>query len=111
MTQQSLCTVESLGDDGAREIMIPGSSPRFAIVLRRAGEVLAFENICPHASRPLNFAPDRFLFTPEGHLVCAAHGASFELPSGQCVGGPCAGYGLTRIEIEVRDGQVFVAPG
>ena len=60
------------------------------IVLRSGGRVHAFLNICPHAGRPLNWAPGRFLYSL-GQLVCAAHGASFRPEDGYCIGGPCGG--------------------
>jgi nitrite reductase/ring-hydroxylating ferredoxin subunit len=44
------------------------------------------------------------------YIVCAAHGASFGLVSGECAGGPCNnGDALERIAIEVRDGIIRVA--
>jgi nitrite reductase/ring-hydroxylating ferredoxin subunit len=41
-------------------------------------------------------------------LVCAHHGASFELEGGQCVTGPCMGGGLTRVPVFVEDGRVYL---
>ena len=42
-------------------------------------------------------------------LVCAVHGASFELRGGECVAGPCRGDALRAVAVEVRDGAVFLA--
>lgn len=72
-----------------------------SLVLLREGEVLkAWLNICPHAGRRLDWAPGKFL-VDKGRLVCAAHGASFELGRGECVAGPCRGASLTPVQVVV----------
>ena len=79
------------------------------ILVRDSERVDAFLNICPHAGRRLDWAPGKFLLSRDGHLVCAAHGASFELPSGTCVAGPCRGDALRRVDVVVQDGTVRLA--
>jgi len=70
----------------------------------------AWLNVCPHAGRRLDFAPGRFL-RDQGRLVCAAHGASFELDRGQCVAGPCRGAHLRALAVTVTDdGQLALGP-
>ena len=81
-----------------------------SLVLYRDGDhVRAWLNVCPHARRRLDWAPGQFLKSREGHLVCAAHGASFELEGGACVAGPCRGDMLRAVAVEVRDGEVYLA--
>lgn len=90
------------------EAMLDGDSE--SLVLYRAGEVVrAWLNVCPHAGRRLDWAPGRFLKSKDGHLVCAAHGAAFELGEGQCVAGPCRGDALRAVAVDVRDGAVWLA--
>jgi nitrite reductase/ring-hydroxylating ferredoxin subunit len=80
-----------------------------SLVLLRKGEAVhAFLNVCPHAGRALDWAPGRFLID-SGHLVCAAHGASFTVPDGQCVAGPCRGQRLREVPVSLREGFVFAA--
>jgi nitrite reductase/ring-hydroxylating ferredoxin subunit len=43
------------------------------------------------------------------HLVCATHGALFRPADGACVAGPCAGDRLAPVDVEVREGDVYVA--
>ena len=72
-----------------------------SIILRRRGlSVQAWLNICPHAGRRLDYAPGRFLLS-DGLLVCAAHGASFEMERGECVGGPCRGASLRAVTVRI----------
>ena len=74
--------------------------------LLRSGErVAAFENECPHAARRLDWAPGRFL-VEDGLLICAAHGAMFAIPGGECVSGPCRGESLQAVPTHVVDGAV-----
>lgn len=81
-----------------------------ALVLLRRGEVVrAFLNVCPHAGRRLDWAPDQFLISGDGQLVCAAHGATFLIPSGECVAGPCRGQALREVPVTIRDGAVYAA--
>ena len=46
----------------------------------------------------------------EAKAVCAAHGASYGLISGECAGGPCNnGDALERIAIVIQGGVISVA--
>lgn len=75
--------------------------PESLILHRRGGEVRAWLNVCPHAGRRLDWAPGKFLQSKDGLLVCAAHGASFELDRGECVAGPCRGDALRAVTLAV----------
>ena len=109
MSRKSLCHVDDIPDNGALERQLPGEPPVSLMLIRRGARVFAYHNVCPHAGRPLNWAPGQFLFTPQGNLVCAAHGATFVVENGLAVGGPCLGATLTPFPIEVRDGEVLDA--
>lgn len=78
------------------------------MVLRDGEAARAWLNVCPHAGRRLDWAPGRFLRTKDGALVCAAHGATFELGDGTCTAGPCRGDALRGVPVEVRDGAVWL---
>ena len=86
-----------------------------SLVVHRGADgatVRAWLNICPHAGRRMDWAPGEFLLSREGLLVCAAHGAGFELAAGLCVSGPCRGQSLRAVAVVVREGQVELAdPG
>lgn len=98
-------------DDGGfaeAEATVDGSAE--SLILHRHGDaVRAWLNVCPHAGRRLDWAPGKFLKSKDGLLVCAVHGASFELRGGECVAGPCRGDALRAVAVEVRDGAVFLA--
>lgn len=78
------------------------------LLFRDGDEVRAWLNICPHAGRRLDWSPGKFLRSKAGHLVCAVHGATFELAGGECVAGPCRGASLRAVPVDVRDGAVWL---
>ena len=90
--------------EGFSETEVELDGERQSLVLRREGARLqAWLNICPHAGRRLDWAPGRFL-VDQGRLVCAAHGAMFEMEHGQCVAGPCRGASLVAVPVAVAGG-------
>ena len=104
-----LLTLERLADDAfaAVEATLDGDAESL-LLYRQGDQVRAWLNVCPHAGRRLDWAPGQFLRSKDGLLVCAAHGASFELVGGQCVAGPCRGDALRAVPVVVRDGAVWL---
>lgn len=100
-----LCALSQLTDGAAIEVQHGEDS---LVLLRFDEQVRAYHNVCPHAGRPLNWAPGMFLFS-HGQLVCPSHGASFRPEDGYCLGGPCRGESLTAVAVKVKDGQVVLA--
>jgi len=108
--RSALIALDGIADGGFAETEAVLAGDAESVILhRQGGSVRAWLNICPHAGRRLDWAPGQFLKSKEGLLVCAAHGASFELMQGECVAGPCRGESLRAVAIEVRDGQVWLA--
>jgi len=110
LNSRVVITFDSIEEGGfaEAEAMLDGDAESL-IVHRDGSGVRAWLNVCPHAGRRLDWAPGKFLKSREGHLVCAAHGASFELGRGDCVAGPCRGDSLRAVAVEVRDGQVVLS--
>jgi nitrite reductase/ring-hydroxylating ferredoxin subunit len=107
---QCLALLGEIEDGGFAEVEGTVDGDAESLVLHRDGDrVRGWFNVCPHAGRRLDWAPGRFLKSKDGLLVCAAHGASFELAGGECVAGPCRGESLRAVALEVRDGGVYLA--
>ena len=106
-----LVPLEGLPPDSLHACDAPVDGENEPLILYRdpQGGVRAWLNVCPHAGRRLDWAPGQFLKSKEGHLVCAAHGASFALDSGDCIAGPCKGDRLRAVPVDVRDGKVYLA--
>jgi nitrite reductase/ring-hydroxylating ferredoxin subunit len=86
----------------AVETVIDGESASILVDCDRT-PLQAWLNCCPHQGRRLDYAPGKFLIH-KGQLVCAAHGATFDLSEGLCVGGPCRGEHLTRVQVGEDEG-------
>jgi nitrite reductase/ring-hydroxylating ferredoxin subunit len=98
---------DDLPDPGARAFDFAEGEARFSLILARQGAaVFAYENVCPHAFYPLDRPDGRVVMQSERYLVCTAHGASFAVETGACVGGPCNGEGLQPIAVTLTDGDV-----
>ena len=107
---EPLLSLEALADGGFAEAEAVLEGDAESLILYRQGDVVrAWLNVCPHAGRRLDWAPGKFMKSREGLLVCAVHGASFELEGGLCVAGPCRGDALRPVPVDVRDGQVWLA--
>ena len=105
-----LCPLEEIPDGDGKELIFGETTSAFRMfVVRRGGSVWGYVNTCPHVSLTLNLFPNRFTRPGADLIVCANHGAAFELETGYCVSGPCAGEHLEKVPVVVRDGNVLIA--
>ena len=105
-----LGALAEIEDPGCREFEIgDGDWPFKGFVVRKGDQVFAYQNYCTHAGHPLNWAPDRFLTKDRSEIICASHGAVYGIEDGECRGGPCRDKALRKVQVEIRDGVVFVA--
>jgi len=88
----------------AVDALIDGESTSIIVDCGR-NPLQAWLNSCPHQGSRLDYVPGKFLIHKE-QLVCAVHGATFELEEGLCVGGPCRGEHLTSIAVLEEDGAL-----
>lgn len=72
------------------------------LVFRFDAEVHAMENRCSHLGLPL--AGGRQIGC---EIICRAHGARFDIPSGRAMGGPAVDP-VRKFDARVRDGRVEV---
>ena len=104
----ALARLEALPPDSLHEVeaVLDGDAESLLLYRDASGDVRAWLNVCPHAGRRLDWAPGKFLRAKDGQLVCAAHGASFELANGECTAGPCRGERLRDVAVHCVDGDV-----
>jgi nitrite reductase/ring-hydroxylating ferredoxin subunit len=108
--QRVICPLHELADPGSKGFtMGQGDWPLRGFVVRRGSMVRAYVNHCPHAGFALDWKPDVFLAPHAPLIQCAAHGALFEIESGYCVSGPCAGRSLRELPLRVESGYVLLA--
>ena len=105
-----LARLHDIANPGALVVKVDAEDIWGTVLLTRSGaNVAAFYNRCPHAGYPLQHANGRVLVQQGRYIVCGAHGASYELKTGACAGGPCNGDALTRIAIVVEHGEIRTA--
>ena len=104
---EALIAEEQVPDGELVALLIGEDGQLIDVIARRnGGDLVVWQNVCPHAGRRLDWAPGKFLRSKDGLLVCAVHGASFELQRGQCVAGPCRGEALREVAVHCADGDV-----
>jgi nitrite reductase/ring-hydroxylating ferredoxin subunit len=73
-------------------------------VVRKGDSLHAYRDICPHyGDTSLPWKKDEYLDGQTQHIVCAAHGALFDIATGECLSGPCLGDALAPVVIKVDD--------
>jgi nitrite reductase/ring-hydroxylating ferredoxin subunit len=105
-TDTVLCSLDTLEDPGSREFRVGRRERMF--VIRKDNEVFGYMNLCPHQGTVLDWKPNTFLTTELDYVMCATHGALFEIEDGKCVYGPCLGRSLAPIRIRVEGGNVLL---
>ncbi len=105
-----LCRLEEVSEGDARGFALDdGTGVRKVLVVRRGGRVFGYLNRCPHAGTPLDWVPGRFFCRSREYLMCAMHGALFEIETGLCIDGPCAGDRLAPVALRIEGGAVVLA--
>ena len=95
-----LCELDDIEDGEAKSFSFgEGSDAREIFVVREDDRVFGYVNSCPHLGTPLNWSGDTFISADSGLIICATHGALFEIEDGDCVSGPCAGQALEAVPV------------
>jgi nitrite reductase/ring-hydroxylating ferredoxin subunit len=104
-----LCEAGELAEGAARGFDPAGIGRDTMFVVRRRG-LHAWRNACPHwGGTSMAWRKDAFLNHDASRIVCAAHGAEFDIASGACTLGPALGGTLARVDlIEAADGALLV---
>jgi nitrite reductase/ring-hydroxylating ferredoxin subunit len=112
----AICEVEEIARASAKAFDLAesdgaGGARPFRIVIARnaKGDHFAYRNACPHQGVWLNVGSGAFLDESGALLRCGRHGAEFELESGKCVSGACAGAQLQKVDVAVVTGDVCVS--
>ncbi len=103
----ALCDLDTIADGGARNFVLQLRAGRFhGFVCRRGAAVFGYLDRCPHMGLPLAQVLDDYLSADGAAIVCSWHGAVFDVASGRCLGGPCAGQALVAWPVGVVGGRV-----
>lgn len=101
--------LDDIEDPGCREFEIgEGDWPFRGFVVRQGDGVFAYQNVCVHVGHPLNWSAEKFLTKDKTAIICASHGATYDIETGQCFAGPGSGKALRKVSVSVRGGIVYV---
>jgi len=105
-----LCNLYELADPGARGFDPLQSGQDSVVVVRQGQRVHVWADACPHHGTPMAWRKDAYLNAAGDRIVCAAHGALFEIDTGLCTLGPCKGDSLQALPFTTRaDGEIHLA--
>jgi len=82
---------------------------RIFIVREKPTTYRGYVNACPHEGVWLNIGSGRFFDSTGSFLRCGKHGAAFNIATGLCVDGPCAGAHLEPVAVVAINGVVCIA--
>ncbi|MBR9911711.1 MAG: Rieske (2Fe-2S) protein [Gammaproteobacteria bacterium] len=106
-----LCHLDDLADGSAKGFDPQHQGSDTVFIVRSGDKVFAYEDKCPHyrGQTSLPWRKDAYLDPFGETIVCAAHGAHFEIATGLCTAGPCLGESLTRVPLQIRDDGCVLA--
>ena len=97
-----LCPISDIPDPGSKAFQLDNNGENIGIfVVHKDGQFHGFINRCPHTGVNLEWLEDQFLDSDQAFIQCSTHGALFEIDTGHCIHGPCAGDDLSPVSIEV----------
>ena len=91
MKLRALGPVAAIPDGGSKGYEPAEGCFTGIFAVRRGDDVRVYVNSCPHIGAPLDWAPGRFMSADGQRIICAMHGAEFEIDDGRCTRGPCLG--------------------
>jgi nitrite reductase/ring-hydroxylating ferredoxin subunit len=100
-----VCASDELvdGGDGVRRNAVGKNGEATVFFVRYDGRPFGYLNQCAHVPMELDWSEGKFFESSGLYLMCATHGAIYEPDTGKCVGGPCRGARLRKVETEERD--------
>ena len=112
MTNIRVCSSADIqeGGIGYRFKVLYNGEETSAFVVRVDNEVRSFLNRCSHVAVEMDWNYGEFLDDSGRIIVCATHGASYDATDGNCLGGPCSGSPLVRLDVSEQGGEVFWQP-
>ncbi len=105
-----LCRADEIVEGEARAFSSPTGSRTKLFVVRREAKLFAYWDACPHyGDTPMAWRNNEYLNASRDRIVCASHGAEFDIETGRCVLGAALGKSLTRASIKTSaTGELYL---
>ena len=105
---RALCRLEDIPDGGSKAFAPAAGGFTGLFAVRRGEAAYVYVNSCPHIGVSLNWRGDDFLTRDKAHIICATHGAEFQIDTGICFLGPCVGDELESVPAEIVNGEILI---
>ena len=100
MGEVTLGRAEDISDNEARGLAAPAGR---LFVVRRGGALHAWWDACPHyGDTPMAWRAGEYLNAARNRIVCASHGAEFDIETGICTKGAALGQCLRRAPVRTN---------
>jgi nitrite reductase/ring-hydroxylating ferredoxin subunit len=111
-----LCRLDDLPDGRSKGFDPLNEGRDTMFVVRQGDRVHGWRNACPHYDHArMAWKKDEFLNGDRSQITCSAHGAMFDIASGECTIGPCLGLRLTPVPLTLQADAIHIlgpyAPG
>jgi nitrite reductase/ring-hydroxylating ferredoxin subunit len=104
--ERYLCAQADLGEGQSLGFDPWDEGQDTVLLVRHGGAVHGWRDACPHhGGTPMAWRKNEYLNADRNRIVCAAHGAQFEIGSGKCALGPCLGQALQTVDIFITNEQ------
>lgn len=107
--QIHIASVDEIADPGSKGISLDHKDTKYEMfIVKKDSKIVVYENSCPHTLGPLDWTPDQFLNIDNDYIMCANHGAQFEIDSGLCIYGPCKAQSLKAMPFTIQNNNIYV---
>lgn len=108
--QRLICPAAALieREHGVRFSLPERGERATGFVVRMYGNVYGYVNSCAHMPVELDWEAGNFFDLTRTYLICATHGAHYEVSTGYCTMGPCKGKSLQPLDVVERDGNIYL---
>ena len=106
---KKLISYDELPDPGSKGLIITINDKQLSLfIVQKDKQVFVYENSCPHTLGPLDWMPDNFLDEDNKYIMCANHGALFQIDNGLCIYGPCKKQSLRALPFVIENGIIYL---
>ena len=107
--EKKIACLDEISDPGSKGVCFNHEGNELKLfIVKKDTHISVYKNSCPHTHGPLDWTPDQFLNQDNNYIMCANHGALFEINSGLCVYGPCKKQALEALPFIVKNNFIYL---
>jgi len=108
-THKKIFNYDEIQDPGSRGLIITINDTQLNLfIIKKDKQIFIYENSCPHTLGPLDWTPDSFFDEDNKYIMCANHGALFQIEDGLCVYGPCKKQSLRALPCVIKNDEIYL---